>query len=75
MLSFAGKEENKRVLNMRSHSRMADSVKIKTKAFQLEQRKEIKLRGTEKHKLFRLKRTHFVYFTIFIVCITFITNV
>lgn len=54
LLHFAGKEENKKVLNMRSHSRSEYSVKSKTKAFQLE-KKEIKLIRTQKHILFRLK--------------------
>lgn len=54
LLHFAGKEENKRALNMRSHSRSECSVKSKTKAFQLE-KKEIKLIRTEKNILFRLK--------------------
>lgn len=72
LLHFAGKEENKKVLNMRSHSRSEYSVKSKTKAFQLE-KKEIKLIRTQKQILFRLKYCWLVfcqilYFTT--VCFT-----
>lgn len=61
---------------MRSHSRKAVPVeknRKRKKKLQLEMKKEIKLRRT-KCRLLRLKITHIVYFTTFIVYITLITS-
>lgn len=72
MLHFAKKKEKRKSLEYEKLLK-ADPRK-KNEVSQLEKNKETTLGRRDKHKLFRLKRTRFVCFIIFIMYNALITN-